>query len=91
MVNVVNLAEAREARGPHITGPARCSACGHGWVGVAPVGTAWLECPSCKTMRGLFRFPLRPSSAWVCQCGCDAYSITTDGLKCVACGLSPDL
>lgn len=37
---------------PHCTGEARCVACGHRWEGVAPVGTRWLECSECGTMKG---------------------------------------
>jgi len=90
-VTVISLAAEREARGPQIAGPARCTACNHSWVAVAPVGTAWLECPSCSTSRGLFRFPALPASRWVCRCGCDAFAITKQGLQCYRCGKLSDV
>jgi hypothetical protein len=77
--------------GPHVTGEVRCTACGNEWVAVAPVGTTWLECPACGTMRALFRYKMFPaaengSKVWVCVCGEAAFYITPDGTYCYACG-----
>ena len=43
---------AEEPEGRHWTGPAKCVGCGHRWVAVAPVGTVWLDCPSCLSPKG---------------------------------------
>lgn len=41
------------ANTPHWQGPVTCSACGHAWRAVAPVGTHVLECPKCQKMAGV--------------------------------------
>ena len=46
------------ANKPHWTDAVTCSACGHGWQAVAPVGTNLLECPKCRAMAGV-RFGAR--------------------------------
>jgi hypothetical protein len=86
------------AHRPHLSGKARCTACGHEWVHVAPVGTVWLECPECRTERGLYLAPLTDidgtSHVFRCPCGCDAFSIHLfDGtvvVNCVTCGAHSD-
>ena len=90
-MSVVSLAAARQERGPHREGPARCTACAHEWHAVAPVGASWLECPSCHTARGLFRFGPPIPGAWHCRCGCDALAITPGGILCHACGARQSL
>lgn len=80
---------------PHHTGPAVCLACGHEWVSVAPIGVYELECPSCLTMRGVYRLPLGhlgPDYAvWTCKCGYEHMDIFAhkDGgwwIVCARCG-----
>lgn len=72
---VINLADHR----PHISGDAICR-CGHTWVAVAPVGTIDLECPACRTLRGLFTYPIGlDEPVLVCDCGAYLFYITEDG------------
>lgn len=88
--NIINLVEAREARQPHMTGPARCLQCGHTWVAVAPAGTVWLCCPECATVKGAFDRPVEPvegDTIFVCQCGCGFFSIRPDAFLCCGCGI----
>ena len=86
---IVSLAEARHERTPHATGEARCTACKHEWVAVAPVGTIWLQCPSCETERGLYKRHHEPAAGtrvWVCiPCGSYLFTILTDG-RCICSG-----
>jgi Zn finger protein HypA/HybF involved in hydrogenase expression len=87
---LINLAEHR----PHLSGKARCTACGHEWVAVAPVGTLWFDCPACHTERGLYVAPITDvdgsSHIFLCPCGGDAFAIHLfDGVAivhCVRCG-----
>lgn len=48
--NVVEL----DAHRPHVTGTARCRACGQEWVAVVMLASADkpLECPNCGEMKG---------------------------------------
>lgn len=72
---------------PHISGKARCIACAHEWVAVAPTGTTWLECPSCHTEKGLYRFPCEQDAAhWKCGCGNWYFAVTHEGYYCPNCG-----
>lgn len=87
--NVVQLDRERENRTPHLAGRARCIACGHMWAAVAPVGTWQLECPTCKTLRGVWFAPCIGSEGepfWACHCGCDVFVLTQRSLICTACG-----
>lgn len=81
---VVQLPEREE---PHVTGEAHCTACAHEWVSVAEVGAVWLECPSCRTMRGLFKYHVeREGLEWACACGNDLFRATPEGFYCIRCG-----
>jgi hypothetical protein len=85
---VIDILDARRAREPHLSGPARCLACHHDWEAVAPVGTSRLECPSCKTLRGVWSRPCGGAQGepyWTCQCGCDLFMLTPRSLICTAC------
>lgn len=53
-MTVINLAQAEADREPHLSGKARCLACKHEWVAVAPVGVVWMECPACTLERGRY-------------------------------------
>lgn len=83
-----------EKRDPHVSGKARCLACKHEWVAVAPVGTIDFECPSCGLMRGAWMYPVQPhrdEKVWQCACGATTFwfLILADGsnwLTCVGCG-----
>ncbi len=54
-MSVVSLAEKRLRSVDHLEGEALCTACGHTWQALAPLGTVALECPACHTMKGLYR------------------------------------
>lgn len=81
----------------HLSGKARCLDCGSEWVAVAPVGTCYLECPQCKTVRGVLRAPIGGSAEhgegeWTCNCGCDVFKIlgypggSFRAILCMRCG-----
>lgn len=72
--------------GPHVTGPCRCDACGHRWVGVAPVEVVHLECPKCKRDWGIFENAIEPDVAWRCNCGNRLFWLTPTGALCRGCG-----
>lgn len=94
---VVDIASAR--RDPHISGPARCLACNHEWIAVAPTGTIYLSCPKCSTERGAWDWPIAASQEYevfectVAGCGGRHFKITQhpkDGYEamCAKCGYS---
>lgn len=79
---------------PYIGGDAKCIGCGHQWEAAAPVGTWQLECPSCGTMKGIFRNPVgavEGDSVLRCSCGCEALTAYQRHgrvwLRCMSCGL----
>lgn len=84
---VLSLAAAREEREPHMTGAAKCAACGHDWQAVAPVGVYELECSACHSMKGhMLHSVLRGTERFECNCGCDVFRIHRDvGPYCVNC------
>jgi hypothetical protein len=72
---------------PHLSGHATCSMCRHKWIAIAPVGTMWMECPNCGTMKGHFSNPVfYPEPLYICKCGCDSFRISTSSTYCIACG-----
>ena len=83
--------KTKEREVPCLSGPARCCACRHDWVAVSsPVGTDWLECPSCHLMKGRYLHPAWPKDdedVWICACGCDAFRIMRTEIFCINCGL----
>jgi hypothetical protein len=86
--NVVCLAERR----PHLTGEAVCLACKHEWVGVAPIGTVDIECPECKSQKGVLKhFVHRDGLHYLCNCGNPLLFATPDGCYCANCGVWADL
>jgi hypothetical protein len=95
MGDVVRL----KSEGPQIVGKARCLVCKHEWHAVAPVGTAYLECPKCTTHQGVMAGsvgadPAKDEAEWVCSCGCgcDVFKIVAHkdgrfkGVLCMRCG-----
>ena len=88
MAEIISLSEYKEENTPHITGPAKCLCCKHEWQAVAPVGTDFLECPECHTMKGVYYSPvLYGSDVWTCHCGCDLFRIHPEkGVYCPMCG-----
>ena len=88
MGDILDLEKAREERAPHLSGEARCLACGYEWVAVARVGTIWMECPSCHLERGRYVGPAdREGFHLHCDCDCDLFYITPKGAYCPNCGL----
>lgn len=88
--DIINLAQAKQDREPHIEaveGKARCLACRHEWIAVAPVGVVWMECPSCSLERGRYIAQIeRPGEHWHCNCGNELFFATNDGFYCPNCG-----
>lgn len=83
--------------GPYLSGTAKCIDCGNEWIAVAPVGTLYLECPHCKTKRGVMNGPCDAADGeqlYVCNCGCDLFKIVAvdnvfKWMICLRCGTSP--
>lgn len=88
MAKIIDLQERKDAKTPHLSGEARCIACGHTWAAVAPVGTVNLECPACHLMKGAFIWPAWRAGAdhWQCRCGNILFILTRDGFYCPNCG-----
>ena len=87
MSNVTNILEHQ----PHMTGEAKCLACGHEWVAVAPIGTVAFECPKCGLDKGQTKYPCQPpegSDIWECNCGSQTFFIRPTGFMCTNCGVS---
>ena len=86
-MTVIDLKQAKQEREPHVSGKARCLACKHEWVAVAPVGVIWMECPACTLERGRFVAQVeRDGLHWHCNCGNDLFHATPDGFYCPNCG-----
>ncbi|KZZ72362.1 hypothetical protein A3765_28560 [Oleiphilus sp. HI0130] len=83
---VVNMTKYR----PHLSGNARCLQCSHEWVAVTPIGTTELECPECKTLKGVMKGLVAPQTVWECACGSQLFFIDPQGTMCSMCGSRPD-
>jgi hypothetical protein len=89
MATVVDLQAEKLARDDHLTGPARCIACGHQWQAVTPAGEFdAFECPSCHLHKGVLVYGVMPESWWECGCGCCLFSVSgiTGDIVCWQCG-----
>lgn len=91
MSEIIRLDDAREAREPHIQGPALCLACKHTWQAVvhAKADMGALECPACGAERGTFATHISAPEAgpvWTCACGTYLFVITPKGVHCPSCG-----
>lgn len=86
MSEIVDISALRAD--PHNTGKARCMACGHEEIAVAPVGVVWMECSECHAMKSLFIGPCEIEGAahWTCNCGNDLFHATPEGFYCPNCG-----
>lgn len=74
----------------HATGEAFCLGCNHTWIAVAPLGTTQLECPSCKALKGHWKFEHYPSVGQLvlqCNCGNQLFYLTKEGHMCANCGI----
>lgn len=79
--------KCEESEGPHMSGEAKCMQCKYEWVAVAPIGTYWLECPSCGAIKGFFKYyALRDGDHWMCSCGNSNFYIVKKGIYCPNCG-----
>lgn len=82
--------EPRKPSQATLEGEARCLTCHHRWEATAPIGTFWLECPACQSMKGSFRWPVMPKDGetrWVCNCGSDVFFIKEQYVPvCSHCG-----
>lgn len=85
----------KPADDPHSTGPAICRGCKHEWVAVTPTNGLELECPSCSTMKGCFKWTYAASPGqyvFACGCGCEDFFImapnktATAAVYCRNCG-----
>lgn len=88
-MTIIDFAQAKAERKPHISGDARCLACDHEWEAVAPAGTIWLECPKCTLQRGRYFAHTAPDCMfWLCTgCGSDLFYVTPRGNFCPNCGV----
>lgn len=91
--NVVDLAQARIDRSPHLSGPCKClnPACGHVWNGVVPDGSAEpFLCPKCNLHRGVWDCIFGAGAGqeqFVCfGCGVTHFIIRRTDVVCVGCG-----
>jgi Zn finger protein HypA/HybF involved in hydrogenase expression len=83
MGQVYNLQEKM----PHQQGPTICLQCGNKGHAVAPIGTSFMECPKCGTMKEVFQYPIeRDGVHWACKCENQLFRITPDGIYCPQCG-----
>lgn len=69
------------------SGKAHCLTCKHEWQAQSdePAG---LECPNCKSLRGLFQMLFEPPAGtmiFVCACECEHFTITARGMYCIGC------
>lgn len=89
-MNVISLAEAREARMPHLAGKTRCLGCGHEAVGVSPAGTfSGMECTQCHLNKVVYVNLCAPENEfWRCICGNDLFFLKPTGALCTCCGLT---
>ncbi len=75
----------------HATGEAVCQNCSHEWMAVVPAGTVDFQCGECGLFHGVFKGPCVPEgSRYVCNCGCDVFSIVPGGALCRYCGFRHD-
>ncbi len=88
--NVIAFPKKEEAE-PHAAGECICLTCKHEWVGVAAVGVIDLECPSCHTHKGVWKFAHHPGpdvEHYECKCGNRLFIITRDYHFCPNCGVT---
>jgi Zn finger protein HypA/HybF involved in hydrogenase expression len=92
MGDVISLRKGSiEGEGEEITatGKARCMVCGHEWLANAPAGTVYLECPGCRSMKGVFIGACSREGVdiWGCGCGNQLFELTKIGAFCPNCGV----
>ena len=70
-------------------GDAICLECKREWIAVIKIGTWQLECPSCSTFKGVYKYPFNFKEGTLvrqCNCGCEYFLISTEGHLCAKCG-----
>lgn len=88
--DVIDFSKKKLEASPHCAGDMFCVACRHEWVGVHPVGLRWVECPKCGLHHGHTAVPKLPDARWVCNCGCDLFTLSSTGNAiCALCGAYP--
>lgn len=94
-MSVISLTDEREKRSPHWSGPCVCLGCKYEWVGVAPVGVMFVDCPSCGLPKGHPKHPFGAQEGdMFFQCLCGSEALTAYKRKgrfhiiCMACGAS---
>lgn len=92
-MTVISFAQAKAEREPHWQGKCKCIGCGHEWEGVAPIGTMFVDCPSCELPKGHPKHPFgcaEGDSVFKCSCGSEALTAYMHkgrfNLRCMACG-----
>lgn len=92
-MSVIPFRRPEKPSGTWSEGAALCIGCRHEWEAAAPTGTWQLECPSCGSMKGIFRHPIGASPgdvAFSCNCGCEALTAYMRAgkfwLRCMSCG-----
>jgi hypothetical protein len=90
---VSNVVVFQRPTPPEMEGTAKCIGCQHEWEAVAPLGTAQLECPSCRTMKGMWKHPFAARDGdleFRCLCGSEALTAYQRHgkfwLRCMNCG-----
>lgn len=90
MAKVVDFAQAKQEREPHVSGALYCMACSHEWTAVWPQGTTEFQCPECKSMKGRNKFDVSPgegSIVWTCtSCDNQLFNLLGDRVHCPGCG-----
>ena len=87
MGEVIDIEKAKLAKMPHIIGEAYCIVCKNKWTAICPSGVVWLECPDCRSMKGLLKYPCsRQGPVWICECSNYLFEVTPEGILCPNCG-----
>ena len=84
MADIKNIKQKKIA-----SGEAFCLQCNYEWIAILNTGITQLQCPECKTMKGLLKFPFHVSKDELyreCNCGNYLFYITPEGHLCPNCG-----
>lgn len=88
-MTIIDFAQAKADREPHVSGEAFCIGCSHTWAGVWPLGVTELECPECKRMMGRSKYEVMPPKgtlSFTCKCGNQLFGVLEDRIHCPNCG-----
>ena len=84
---IISLEEKRQETMPHLSGEAICLACENRWIAIAPDGCFELECPKCGCLKGVWGAWCLTETTWECNCGCDLFRASPNGVYCANCGV----